>query len=778
MWRARGPASACRALLPRAKGLQRSPSLGVGEQLRRAVSVGEARAREAASIKSGAERGASTVATTTIDSVFSVFFGGCLAAWYFGIFDTTKLRSKGDRLAAWLRSRDISVVVFELDRVMCTGKPRSAEGLPQHELEDYLSCVSQEFLEAAAGLHSRGFLLAAIAEAPGAPAEPEEPPARFSWFWGARRHPLAPQELRISGTELARRVISSRCPTALTSFKAIMGSNDSLSAPLAGAALKSPKAPLRGSESGGGSSDQRIRQIAAFYNVNVKKVVLFTASEENVRDGDSWIGVLIPDPKVLASIECPSHEYTSYSLKLRTWGRAVSYMSKTALHVQTGPDLAECRLRPASAALGGRIFVCGGEARDWELRSRRTGVDREAKRSRFLSSGSESRSLRVGSLSSVRNKKLSAAQLQGAGTWSQFLGDDARIPKLCFLEPLNLMSSAIRAEGEKPAQCLNLRPRLSVHRFGAAAAVVAGRLYVGGGFETSSARGILRPSKKVECYDPDELDATWKDPASYHSSDSFACLSWTSHLGEVLSQEWCNHLSSLARTIPVISEAAADHTRPKLRSNSTCPYGRRLPGDVTLPHDASFIEWLAVIWSLLPYVIVVAVIIEFLLVRGTRQLSIIVFTGLVTCVNELVIKQLVVQPRPGALGVWHGDAWAGAMRDEHGRAVGVSNLFSNVVGQAPRKSGLCSASQVLIGSLLGGVYAILWFNLVRWLSIRYRSQLGNSSCWGLITHNYSPVAFRIEAEKAGYEAVRLEAIRIVDAPLEELRSGSEAEDTE
>ncbi|CAE8660783.1 unnamed protein product [Polarella glacialis] len=89
-----------------------------------------------------------------------------------------------------------------------------------------------------------------------------------------------------------------------------------------------------------------------------------------------------------------------------------------------------------------------------------------------------------------------------------------------------------------------------------------------------------------------------------------------------------------------------------------------------------------------------------------------------------------------------------------------------------------SASQVLIGSLLGGVYAILWFNLVRWLSIRYRSQLGNSSCWGLITHNYSPVAFRIEAEKAGYEAVRLEAIRIVDAPLEELRSGSEAEDTE
>ncbi|CAE8582683.1 unnamed protein product, partial [Polarella glacialis] len=87
---------------------------------------------------------------------------------------------------------------------------------------------------------------------------------------------------------------------------------------------------------------------------------------------------------------------------------------------------------------------------------------------------------------------------------------------------------------EPGASSWEMMPRLSVHRFGAAAAVVAGRLYVGGGFETSSARGILRPSKKVECYDPDELDATWKDPASYHSSDSFACLSWTSHLGEAM----------------------------------------------------------------------------------------------------------------------------------------------------------------------------------------------------------------------------------------------------
>lgn len=110
-------------------------------------------------------------------------------------------------------------------------------------------------------------------------------------------------------------------------------------------------------------SDQRIRQIAAFYNVppsafdlrwlglrrrltnlsqlrvytvcggvaafnvrclltaaevNVKKVVLFTASEENVRDGDSWIGVLIPDPKECFFSQLGLRIYITYHYMFRT----------------------------------------------------------------------------------------------------------------------------------------------------------------------------------------------------------------------------------------------------------------------------------------------------------------------------------------------------------------------------------------------------------------------------------------------------------------------------
>ncbi|CAK9086313.1 unnamed protein product [Durusdinium trenchii] len=76
----------------------------------------------------------------------------------------------------------------------------------------------------------------------------------------------------------------------------------------------------------------------------------------------------------------------------------------------------------------------------------------------------------------------------------------------------------------------------------------------------------------------------------------------------------------------------------------------RLPGDVTLPHDTRFIDWVAVVYSYIPFVIPLLVFCELLITRGTRQLSILLFTGMTTLANELLVKPFCALPRPGALG--------------------------------------------------------------------------------------------------------------------------------
>mmetsp|Transcript_76488 Transcript_76488/g.134941 ORF Transcript_76488/g.134941 Transcript_76488/m.134941 type:complete len:312 (-) Transcript_76488:37-972(-) len=83
---------------------------------------------------------------------------------------------------------------------------------------------------------------------------------------------------------------------------------------------------------------------------------------------------------------------------------------------------------------------------------------------------------------------------------------------------------------------------------------------------------------------------------------------------------------------------------------ATCPYGRKLPGDVTLPHDANPMEWIAVVYSYVPWLVIFGVIFELIFRRGTRQVLVLGFTVLSTSINELVVKRLILAPRPGAYG--------------------------------------------------------------------------------------------------------------------------------
>lgn len=94
---------------------------------------------------------------------------------------------------------------------------------------------------------------------------------------------------------------------------------------------------------------------------------------------------------------------------------------------------------------------------------------------------------------------------------------------------------------------------------------------------------------------------------------------------------------------------------------SQCPYGKRLPGDVTIPNDFSqqhAIEQFFIIcsigYSFVPHLILGVGGIELLIRRGTRELSFIVFTILVILTNEIFIKPQIHQQRPGAAWDGHG----------------------------------------------------------------------------------------------------------------------------
>jgi len=91
-----------------------------------------------------------------------------------------------------------------------------------------------------------------------------------------------------------------------------------------------------------------------------------------------------------------------------------------------------------------------------------------------------------------------------------------------------------------------------------------------------------------------------------------------------------------------------------------CPFGRKMPGDVTWPRPPrkdleNYVEQLhtikviAFLYSYLPFLVAVLVIIDFSIHRGTRQLWVIIWLGLVVLVNEGIVKKLWQQPRPGNL---------------------------------------------------------------------------------------------------------------------------------
>jgi len=94
-------------------------------------------------------------------------------------------------------------------------------------------------------------------------------------------------------------------------------------------------------------------------------------------------------------------------------------------------------------------------------------------------------------------------------------------------------------------------------------------------------------------------------------------------------------------------------------SRHVCPFGYGLPGDVTWPEPPpelrdvvatlTSLKVACVVWSYLPYAVAGYAVSIFFIQRGTRQLYVLTWIVFYVLFNELVIKKLVQDPRPGTL---------------------------------------------------------------------------------------------------------------------------------
>ena len=241
-----------------------------------AISVEEARRRERIANESAKARGAQSVSAQTVDSGFSVIVGLCIACWYFDWFSVQEITGV-ERLSRWLKTREIAVVVFELDDVMCS-RSRGDRGVSLFQLEDYFAGISQDFAEVAPALARRGYSLAGVVRG-FSTGEAGEVKSSSSRWWRKEEAKQAKPEF-VDGPELVRKLIARRCPDALPSFKVIMTTDDR-------------------SKADGSSLEDTMLQIAQEYRVPARRLVLFSASKACEQDGldKTWTGIHVPNPK-------------------------------------------------------------------------------------------------------------------------------------------------------------------------------------------------------------------------------------------------------------------------------------------------------------------------------------------------------------------------------------------------------------------------------------------------------------------------------------------------
>ncbi|CAE7436060.1 unnamed protein product [Symbiodinium pilosum] len=211
-----------------------------------------------------------------VDTGFSVVFGLFIACWYFATRQIGLVCSEGadacraPHFVAAIPTGSNRLLLCFLLKSKFKATERSTRGLPFRNFlkKDYFAGVSQEFAEAAAALEaSLKFVPKVLNPHDGGGAKQPE---------------------FVDGAELARKLIASRCPEALSSFKVFT---------TVGGSAPSKEARPKDSTGSASSMDECIQQIAKEHRISARRVVLFTASKDLVRDGadESWTAIHVPN---------------------------------------------------------------------------------------------------------------------------------------------------------------------------------------------------------------------------------------------------------------------------------------------------------------------------------------------------------------------------------------------------------------------------------------------------------------------------------------------------
>lgn len=197
--------------------------------------------------------------------VSGYFFAACGilgGGWYAGWFSGKV--PKELQLVQELQRRSIRVVVFDVDNVMSGAKV--GDGIPRHELGEFLAKASSDFVPAIRALKQHGFKLAVACKG--------EDPAR-------RQRPVASSshEALLRGPDVAQALISQRCPEVLPSFEVM-------------ACYECRPHDGRKEDTG---RRRHIRHIAKHYRVEPREVLFFGASVDDLTNEEGWIGVLCQD---------------------------------------------------------------------------------------------------------------------------------------------------------------------------------------------------------------------------------------------------------------------------------------------------------------------------------------------------------------------------------------------------------------------------------------------------------------------------------------------------
>jgi hypothetical protein len=113
--------------------------------------------------------------------------------------------------------------------------------------------------------------------------------------------------------------------------------------------------------------------------------------------------------------------------------------------------------------------------------------------------------------------------------------------------------------------------------------------------------------------------------------------------------------------MPLLGLPPAECLPSWFKDDRACPFGYTIPGSVTVPKNLGFAKAIAVVYSLIPFAVVLANGVELILRRGTRQISFLIFSGMIALSNEVIVKRIWAQPRPGAFE---------KLKDDDGQLVG------------------------------------------------------------------------------------------------------------